>query len=104
MQALGDYTKTLHDFTVFPAVDKEGRSGQYWYHEDTQSYFDDLEQYKMIKAMCRLSCSVCDKVEENAGNASKRKARFRDINQLKGHLFHQHKVFMCSLCIKIIRL
>ena len=54
--------------------------------------------------MCRLSCSVCDKVEENVGNASKRKARFRDINQLKGHLFHQHKVFMCSLCIKILRL
>ncbi|PWA53141.1 zinc finger, RING-type, Zinc finger, C2H2-like protein [Artemisia annua] len=99
-KALGDYTKNINDFTVFPAEDKEGRSGQYWYHEDTQSYFDDLEQYKMIKAMCRLSCSVCDKVEENAGNASKRKARFRDINQLKGHLFHQHKVFMCSLCLE----
>ena len=54
----------------------------------------------MIKAMCRLSCSVCDKVGENVGNASKRKARFRDINQLKGHLFHQHKVFMCSLCLE----
>nr|GEZ22273.1 zinc finger protein 598 [Tanacetum cinerariifolium] len=98
--ALGDYTKNINDFTVFPVEDKEGRSGQYWYHEDTQSYFDDLDQYKMIKAMCRLSCSVCDKVEENAGNASKRKARFRDINQLKGHLFHQHKVFMCSLCLE----
>ncbi|XP_071715445.1 uncharacterized protein [Rutidosis leptorrhynchoides] len=55
----------------------------------------------MIKAMCRLSCSVCDKAEEDAGgNGSKRKARFRDIHQLKGHLFHQHKVFMCSLCLE----
>ncbi|PWA59316.1 Zinc finger, C2H2 [Artemisia annua] len=93
-KALGDYTKTVHDFTVFPAVDKEGRSGPYWYHEDTQSYFDDVEQYKMIKAMCRLSCSACDKVDE------KRRARFHDINQLKGHLFHQHKLFMCSLCLE----
>nr|GEW71976.1 hypothetical protein [Tanacetum cinerariifolium] len=87
LQALGDYTETVHDFTVFPAVEKEGRSGPYWYHEDTQSYFDDVEQYKMIKAMCRLSCSVCDKVEENAGNASKRRASLC----LEGR-----KVFICE--------
>ncbi|GJX82260.1 hypothetical protein Tco_0331741 [Tanacetum coccineum] len=35
-QALGDYTKNINDFTVFPVEDKDGRSGQYWYHEDTQ--------------------------------------------------------------------
>ncbi|KAL4558927.1 hypothetical protein LXL04_037132 [Taraxacum kok-saghyz] len=99
-KALGDYTKMVNDFSVFPSEDKEGRSGPYWYHEDTQSYFDDLDQYKMIKAMCRLSCSVCDKVEENTSNTSKRRARFRDIHQLKGHLFHQHKLFMCSLCLE----
>ncbi|KAI3749151.1 hypothetical protein L2E82_19758 [Cichorium intybus] len=99
-KALGDYTKMINDFSVFPPEDKEGRSGSYWYHEDTQAYFDDLDQYKMIKAMCRLSCSVCDKMEENISNSSKRKARFRDINQLKGHLFHQHRLFMCSLCLE----
>ncbi|KAI3732538.1 hypothetical protein L1987_63744 [Smallanthus sonchifolius] len=99
-KALGDYTKTISDFSVFPSENKEGRFGSYWYHEDTQSYFDDLDQYKMIKAMCRLSCSVCDKMEENSSNKSKRKARFRDIIQLKGHLFHQHSLFMCSLCLE----
>ncbi|KAJ0449764.1 putative transcription factor interactor and regulator LIM family [Helianthus annuus] len=99
-KALGDYTKTISDFSVFPLENKEGRSGSYWYHEDTQSYFDDFEQYKMIKAMCRLSCSVCDKMEDNSSNKSKRKARFRDIFQLKGHLFHQHSLFMCSLCLE----
>ncbi|XP_076940562.1 uncharacterized protein LOC143609794 [Bidens hawaiensis] len=103
-KALGDYTKTISDFSVFPLENKEGRFGSYWYHEDTQSYFDDLDQYKMIKAMCRLSCSVCDKMEDNSSgnnnNKSKRKARFRDIVQLKGHLFHQHSLFMCSLCLE----
>ncbi|KAI3805871.1 hypothetical protein L1987_21758 [Smallanthus sonchifolius] len=39
-------------------------------------------------------------MEDNSGNKSKRKARFRDINQLKGHLFHQHKLIICSLCLE----
>ncbi|XP_076890215.1 uncharacterized protein LOC143541220 [Bidens hawaiensis] len=104
-KALGDYTKTISGFSAFPLENKEGRFGSYWYHEDTQSYFDDLDQCKMIKAMCRLSCSVCDKMEDNSNsnnnnNKSKRKARFRDIVQLKGHLFHQHSLFMCSLCLE----
>ncbi|MFS7976327.1 putative transcription factor interactor and regulator C2H2 family [Helianthus anomalus] len=99
-KALGDYTKTISDFSVFPSENKEGRFGTYMYHEDTQSYFDDLDHYNMIRAMCRLSCSVCDKTEDNSGNKSKRKAKFRDINQLKGHLFHQHKLIMCSLCLE----
>ncbi|KAL8252900.1 hypothetical protein R6Q59_036593 [Mikania micrantha] len=99
-KALGDYTKMISDFSVFPSENKEGRFGSYWYHEDTQCYFDDFDHYKMIKAMCRLSCSVCDKMEENSSNKSKRKARFRDIVQLKGHLFHQHSLFMCSLCLE----
>ncbi|KAL8224791.1 hypothetical protein R6Q57_017348 [Mikania cordata] len=99
-EALGDYTKTISDFSVFPSESKEGRSGPYMYHEDTQSYFDDLDQYNMIKAMCRLSCSVCDKMEEIPGSKSMRKPKFRDINQLKGHLFHQHQLIMCSLCLE----
>ncbi|XP_076946026.1 uncharacterized protein LOC143617314 [Bidens hawaiensis] len=99
-KALGDYTKTISDFSVFPSENKEGRSGPYMYHEDTQSYFDDVDHYNMIKAMCRLSCSVCDKVEDISSNKSKRKARFRDITQLKGHLFHQHKLIMCNLCLE----
>ena len=98
LQALGDYTRIINDFLLLPPEPKEGRMGSYWYHEDTQAFFDDVDHYKMIKAMCRLSCSVCDKEESNDG--SKRRGKFRNINQLKGHLFHQHKLHMCSLCLE----
>ncbi|KAJ6940749.1 hypothetical protein NC651_006776 [Populus alba x Populus x berolinensis] len=97
-KALGDYTRMINDFLLLPSEPKEGRMGSYWYHEDTQAFFDDVDHYKMIKAMCRLSCSVCDKEESNDG--SKRQGKFRNINQLKGHLFHQHKLHMCSLCLE----
>jgi len=99
-KALGDYTRIINDFSVLPSEIREGRVGSYWYHEDTQSFFDDLDHYKMIKAMCRLSCSVCDQMEENPNDGSKRRARFRNIDQLKGHLFHQHRLLMCSLCLE----
>lgn len=101
LQALGDYTRTINDFTVFPSEPREGRAGSYWYHEDTQAFFDDVDHYKMIKAMCRLSCSVCDKIGEDQPNdGPKRRGKFRNIEQLKGHLFHRHKLFMCSLCLE----
>ncbi|KAK4406888.1 E3 ubiquitin-protein ligase hel2 [Sesamum angolense] len=99
-KALGDYTKTISDFSLLPSEVKEGRVGQYWYHEDTQALFDDLDHYKMIKAMCRLSCSVCDKMEDQQDDSSRRRAKFRNIEQLKGHLFHKHRLLMCSLCLE----
>ena len=102
-QALGDYTKMIKDFSVLPSQVREGRSGQYWYHEDTQAFFDDVDHYKMIKAMCKLSCSECDKVEveqQPNDNAKRRPARFRNIEQLKGHLYHQHRLSMCPLCLE----
>lgn len=98
-QALGDYTRMISDFSVLPTELREGRVGSYWYHEDTQAFFDDVDHYKMIKAMCRLSCSVCDNME-GPNDGSKRRARFRNIEQLKGHLFHRHKLLMCSLCLE----
>ncbi|XP_074267562.1 uncharacterized protein LOC141590953 [Silene latifolia] len=97
-KAMGDYTKMIGDFSKqLPGVSqgREGKVGSYWYHEDTQAYFDDVEQYNMIKATCRLSCSVCDQ----DSNITKR-LRFRNIGQLKGHLAHQHKLFMCDLCLE----
>ncbi|XP_010938163.1 uncharacterized protein [Elaeis guineensis] len=100
-KALGDYTTVITDFSMFPANATEGKVGQYWYHEDTQAFFDDVDHYRMIKAMCRLSCSVCDKsAEEQGSEGTKRRHRFRSIEQLKGHLFHQHRLFMCSLCLE----
>ncbi|XP_068659153.1 uncharacterized protein [Aristolochia californica] len=100
-KALGDYTATISDFSVFGSDAIEGRVGKYWYHEDTGSFFDDADHYKMIKAMCRLSCRVCDKLAEEQGNEGlKKRAKYRNIEQLKGHLFHRHKLFMCSLCLE----
>lgn len=100
LQALGDYTRMINDFSVLPSNVREGRVGSYWYHEDTQAFFDDMDHYKMIKAMCRLSCSICDKMEGQPQDGSKRRANIRNIEQLKGHLFHQHKLVMCSLCLE----
>jgi len=100
-QALGDYTKMINDFAALPSEVREGKIGSYWYHEDTNAFFDDLDHYKMIKAMCRLSCSVCDKMEEQPQDAaSRRRDKFRNIGQLKGHMFHRHKLHMCSLCLE----
>ncbi|TYI00251.1 hypothetical protein ES332_A11G120400v1 [Gossypium tomentosum] len=99
-KALGDYTRMINDFSVLPIEVREGRVGSYWYHEDTQAFFDDVAHYRMIKAMCRLSCIVCDKIEEQSNAGIKRRGKFRNIEQLKGHLFHQHRLVMCSLCLE----
>ncbi|CAI9767796.1 unnamed protein product [Fraxinus pennsylvanica] len=99
-KALGDYTNAISDFSVFPSEVKEGRVGKYWYHEDTQAFFDDSDHYKMIKAMCRLSCSVCDDNEGQTEDGTRRKPKFRNIEHLKSHLFHKHKLIMCSLCLE----
>lgn len=90
----------ISDFSVFPSEVREGQLGSFWYHEDTQAFFDDVDHYKMIKAMCRLSCSECDKMEEQSNDGPKRRARFRNIEQLKGHLYHRHRLHMCSLCLE----
>ncbi|KAM0865295.1 hypothetical protein ACQ4PT_043390 [Festuca glaucescens] len=101
-KAMGDYTRVISDFSVLPTGAVEGKVGEYWYHEDTKAYFDDADQYNMIRAMCRLSCSVCDNAEDQIGQApqAKRRSRFRSIDQLKGHLFHQHRLYMCNLCLE----
>ncbi|KAK8611909.1 hypothetical protein V6N13_131947 [Hibiscus sabdariffa] len=95
-KALGDYTWKINDFSVFPSQVREGRTGSYWYHEDTQAFFDDVDHYEVIKAMCRLSCNVCDQSQDGV----KRLGNFRNIEHLKGHLFHMHRLAMCSLCLE----
>lgn len=98
---MGDYTSVVADFSVFQVGATEGQAGKYWYHEDTQAYFDDVDHYRMIKAMCRLSCSICDKNSEGQGGENaKRRTRFRSIEQLNGHLKIQHNLYMCNLCLE----
>ncbi|KAB2017292.1 hypothetical protein ERO13_D08G142350v2 [Gossypium hirsutum] len=98
-KSLGDYTSLVNDFSVLPYDVREGRMGSYWYHEDTQAFFDDVDHYEMIKAMCKLSCTVCDKMEDRSNDGMKRRVQFRNIDQLKNHLIHRHRRAMCSLCL-----
>ncbi|GAB4855680.1 hypothetical protein Ancab_024302 [Ancistrocladus abbreviatus] len=95
-KALGNSTRMINDFSIFPVDAKGGKVGSFWYHEDTRAYFDDLDQYNIIKAMCKLSCSACDKLGRNP----RRKGKFRNIEHLKGHLLHEHELFMCELCLE----
>ncbi|EXB53831.1 hypothetical protein L484_003266 [Morus notabilis] len=97
--ALGDYTRMINDFAIFPADPTEGQVGTYWYQEGTQAYFDDLDRYKIIKAMCRLSCSVCDKTNERS-KVFTRKGEFKNVEHLRSHLIHRHGLLMCSLCLE----
>ena len=102
-QALGDYTNTVGDFSTLPAGAHEGKVGDYWFHLDTQAYFDDEQHYKMIKAMCRLSCNACDNTsgaQEPGKYLQKRDREFKHIDQLRRHLFHAHKLSMCILCLE----
>ncbi|XP_048225570.1 E3 ubiquitin-protein ligase HEL2 isoform X2 [Ricinus communis] len=99
-KALGDYTCMINDFSTFPANPIEGQVGQYWFHEDAQAFFDDMDHYKMLKAMCKLSCNICDRKNEQRNGGPKGTGDFNSIEQLKIHLFHQHRLFMCSLCLE----
>jgi len=102
-KALGDYTNSVGDFSTLPAGANEGKVGDYWFHLDTQAYFDDEQHYKMIKAMCRLSCSVCNNTcgaQEPGKELQKRDREFKHIDQLRKHLFHVHKLSMCILCLE----
>lgn len=99
-QALGDYTRTIADFSAFPSDPSEGQVSGFWFHEGTQAFFDELDHYKMVKAMCRLSCTVCDKLGEHRNHMSKGRAAMKNVDQLRSHLFNKHKLFMCSLCLE----
>ncbi|CAH2057681.1 unnamed protein product [Thlaspi arvense] len=99
-KAFGDYTKTITDFSTFPSEPKEGRVGSFWYHEETKVFFDDLNQYTRIKAMCRLSCTSCDKTKKSQPKkGSNHRLPFKSVQHLKDHLIHQHNLCMCSLCL-----
>ncbi|KAF5952203.1 hypothetical protein HYC85_010147 [Camellia sinensis] len=76
-KALGDYTRMINDFSIFPVDPTEGQVGPYWYHEGTQAFFDDLDHYKMITGMCKLSCNVCDKKDDLGSEDLKRRGKFR---------------------------
>jgi hypothetical protein len=98
----------ISDFSALPAVAGEGKAGEYWYHEGTQVWFDDADHYRTVRAMCQFSCAVCkDSTGTPAGkkggskaSKAKHKKKIGSIEQLKGHLFDHHKLYMCDLCLE----
>jgi hypothetical protein len=87
----------------------EGKAGEYWYHEATQVWFDDVDQYRTVRALCQFSCTVCKDSagtgtgsgKKGGGKASKakHKKKIGSIEQLKVHLFDHHHLYMCDLCL-----
>ncbi|XP_074311779.1 uncharacterized protein LOC141647473 [Silene latifolia] len=98
-KALGSLTRVINDFSVLPAHLKDGKLGSYWFLEGIQAYFDDFDAYKIVKDMCRLSCTVCDKSEAEGKQTSKKTNKIKNIEQLKEHLTRRHELFFCSLCL-----
>lgn len=56
----------------------------------------------MIKAMCRLSCQICEQAEgfENNKEFVKRGHVFKSLDLLRRHIPIAHKVQMCGLCLE----
>ncbi|KAL2624113.1 hypothetical protein R1flu_008358 [Riccia fluitans] len=104
-KALGDYTRIVTDWENLP--DRVGNNtlgeASMWYDNVVEAYFDDEEPYKIIKAMCRLYCSVCENAsaEDSCGKGMMKKGYvFKNIDALRRHQFGIHKVFMCELCLE----
>ncbi|KAI5071584.1 hypothetical protein GOP47_0013835 [Adiantum capillus-veneris] len=93
-KALGDYTKSIDNFEAL--ADQRNL----WRESNIQAYFDDEDHFKMIKNMCRLSCSVCEAAESPGKDYVKKGHIFRNLDQLRRHLFNAHKVHMCGLCLE----
>eukprot|EP00249_Psilotum_nudum_P023768 c28978_g1_i1 orf=796-3444(-) len=101
-KALGDYTKVINDFEALPRLVNAGNGAKDLLYENIiQAYVDDEEQFKMIKAMCRLYCSICEQSEGPTGNDFVKKGYvFRHLDLLQRHLYHSHKSQMCGLCLE----
>ncbi|MCO5593717.1 hypothetical protein L7F22_047734 [Adiantum nelumboides] len=93
-KALGDYTKLIDNFETLA----DWRD--LWRESNIQAYFDDEDHFKMIKNMCRLSCSVCEAAESPGKDHVKKGHIFRNLDQLRRHHFNVHKVHMCGLCLE----
>lgn len=94
-KALGNFTKVVKKF--------EGlHECGYWYENNTQAFFDDQDHYTMVKAMCRLSCGVCEKAEgvENSKDFVKKGHVFKSLDLLRRHIITAHKLEMCGLCLE----
>ncbi|CAM6094950.1 unnamed protein product [Calypogeia fissa] len=102
-KALGDYTKVVTDWKSLLSHSNSSGQGNLLYDNVVEAYFDDEEPFKIIKAMCRLYCSICEKAVEGESVAKgmmKKGYTFKNIDTLRRHQSTVHKVFMCELCLE----
>ena len=97
-QALGEYTQSAGDFSKFPdrVILPNRRGGDLYYEPHTSSYIDDEAEYKVILAMCRLTCSIC----EGEGGARAHGVLFSSVAALSAHTWGSHRLKMCGLCLE----
>ncbi|KAI5074232.1 hypothetical protein GOP47_0010193 [Adiantum capillus-veneris] len=95
-KALGNYTKVIHDFEILH------KSGDFWYEKNTQAFFDSKDHFAMVKAMCRLSCGVCEQADRSDLDKDfvKKGHIFKNLDLLQRHLLSVHQVQMCGLCLE----
>ncbi|CAM6122725.1 unnamed protein product [Calypogeia fissa] len=106
-KALGAYTRVVADWnSLLQNNDNCSRqSNNLWYDNALDAYFDDESPFKIIKAMCRLYCSICERATEGEAEAlakgmMKKGDTFHNIDALRRHHSTVHKVFMCELCLE----
>ncbi|KAJ7521145.1 hypothetical protein O6H91_19G040000 [Diphasiastrum complanatum] len=103
-KALGDYTRLIGDFSLLPQLIENKNSEQkLWYETNVEAYFDDEEEFKRIKAMCKLYCTLCEQssVSEDVSKGVVKKGHtFKTLDLLRRHLFGVHKSVMCNLCLE----
>ncbi|CAM6090158.1 unnamed protein product [Calypogeia fissa] len=102
-KALGDYTKVVTDWKPLLDHSQSSRQGSFWYDNVVEASFDDEEPFKIIKTVCRLSCSICERGVEGESIAKgmvKKGYIFKNIDSLRRHESIVHNVVMCGLCLQ----
>ena len=98
----------MTDFNRLPEQlhSKEKGGDHLWFENNVQAYFDDEEPFRLVKAMCRLYCSVCELAtpagpDDTAHKGTVKKGHiFKSIESLRRHLFSAHRLIMCELCLE----
>lgn len=109
-KALGDFTKPAGDFSTLPKRLVQLGGEGIWYDPIVGAYFDDEDHFKSIRAMTRLSCSICDSGEADSTQKESPSSMprsflpkdfvFQSIPSLKKHYSSSHKLSMCDLCLE----
>uniref|UniRef100_A0A1J3JXX8 isoleucine--tRNA ligase n=1 Tax=Noccaea caerulescens TaxID=107243 RepID=A0A1J3JXX8_NOCCA len=84
--SVGNGTKN-YDFSVLPENPREGLQEDFWYNENSKSFFDDHEEYDRVKSLFKISCPRCGKLH------------FKCMGELMEHLLKKHQSYLCTVCL-----